>query len=188
MQHEPSAVVTPAVCIVTGPSGAGKSTVAGLLAQELSPAVHLHSDDFWHYIRSGHIPPHLPESQRQNEVVMDALAHAAFRYAGGGYHVFCDGVIGPWFLSVFRDAASAYDVELHYVVLRPDEATTIARATSRADGLTDIDVLVSLYHQFADLGDLEAHALDTTKLTADGTAAAVLTGMRNDTFRLPRRT
>ena len=77
--------------VLTGPPGAGKSTVARLLADALPFSVHLHSDDLWRYIRQGHIAPYLPQAHRQNQVVIDALAQAAFAYAAGGYHVICDG-------------------------------------------------------------------------------------------------
>ena len=41
------------VIVLAGPPGAGKSTVARLLADRRSPSVHLHCDDFWHYIVRG---------------------------------------------------------------------------------------------------------------------------------------
>ena len=72
--------------VLTGPPGAGKSTVARLLADALPFSVHLHSDDFWRYIRQGRIAPYLPAAHRQNQVVIDALTQAAFAYAAGGYH------------------------------------------------------------------------------------------------------
>jgi predicted kinase len=93
------------VIVLTGPPGAGKSTVAALLAAALDPSVHVYSDDFWHCIKRGAIPPYLPSSHRQNEVVVGVLAAAAFGYAAGGYHVVCDGIVGPWFLPPFRDQA-----------------------------------------------------------------------------------
>lgn len=42
--------------VLTGPPGAGKSTVAAILAESYSPSVHLHADDFWHFLRRGAIP------------------------------------------------------------------------------------------------------------------------------------
>jgi hypothetical protein len=47
---------------------------------------------------------YLPEAHRQNEIVIDVVAHTAFGYAGGGYQVICDSIIGLWFIDVFRAA------------------------------------------------------------------------------------
>jgi len=72
------------VIVLTGAPGAGKSTVARQLADRLLPSVHLHCDDFWHYIRQGRIAPYLREAHQQNQTVIDALAHAALTYAALG--------------------------------------------------------------------------------------------------------
>ena len=97
-----------AVVILTGPPGAGKSTVADILArQSETPTVHLHTDDFYdRYIKSGYILPWLPESQKQNETVTKAIAATAAAYAEGGYLTVIDGIVGPWFLAPFREAAA----------------------------------------------------------------------------------
>ena len=71
------------VIILTGPPGAGKTTLAARLVHS-TPAeavAHLHSDDFYDYIKKGFIAPWLKASQRQNEAVTDALSSedATFR-------------------------------------------------------------------------------------------------------------
>jgi chloramphenicol 3-O-phosphotransferase len=171
------------VLIVTGPPGAGKSTVADALAKSFSfPCVHLHSDDFWGAIKRGLIAPYLPEAHAQNRVVMDALAAAARCYARGGYFVVFDGVVGPWFLGRMRDLI---DVPLHYVVLRPDLCTTVARAQERTDRLREFGPIQNLHQQFANLGTLESHVIDTTGQSIAATVEAVRRGFSSGAFRLP---
>jgi len=67
------------IIIVSGPPGAGKSTVARRLSEgtESARAIHLHTDDFYGYIRKGYVEPWQPESSEQNAIVIDALAQTA---------------------------------------------------------------------------------------------------------------
>lgn len=166
------------VIVLTGPPGAGKSTVAGMLADRFTPSVHLHSDDFWLFIKKGRIAPYLPEAHQQNQTVLDVLATAAFGYASGGYHVIYDGVVGPWFIDLFRAAARRHAVPLSYVILRPSLDTTVERATGRTgEALTDPDPIRSLHQAFSDVGTYESHVLDSTGLTAEATVDAIMRGI-----------
>lgn len=164
------------IIVLSGPSGAGKSTVARILAgTRLSPSVHLHTDDFYAAVKQGFVAPYLPEARAQNETVTGVLARAAAGYAAGGYRTVVDGVVGPWYLPAYQEAADAAGVPLTYVVLRPDRETALARGTSRAGHpLTDGEVLGGIYDGFADLGPYERHVLDSGGLTAEQTAEAVL--------------
>ena len=157
--------------VLTGPPGAGKTTVATLLADQYSPSVHLHADDFWHVIRRGAVAPYRRQAHRQNTIVITALARAASAYAGGGYHVIVDGIIGPWFIELFRTAAEMPPDRIHYLILRPDEATTLRRAADRGDdALTALEPLRTMYRQFTELGSYERHVINSAGLTPAGTA------------------
>jgi predicted kinase len=178
--------VSGSVTILTGPSGAGKSTVARRVAASLNLSVHLHTDDFWDFIASGAILPYLPGSEAQNDTVLEATSAAAFAYAEGGYDVVADGVVGPWMLEHYRRAASRHpSVPLRYVVLRPALDVTLERAAARpAPALTDADVVADLWRKFADVGELEAHVVDTTDLDVDQAVAAVRAALSSKTFVL----
>lgn len=69
-------------------------------------------------------------------VVLQALAAAAFGYVEGGNQVVCDGIVGPWFIDLFRPVARERDLPLSYVVLLPGRAhhagTAYAPASSRS--------------------------------------------------------
>jgi len=173
------------VVVLSGPPGAGKSTVARLLADALDPSVHLHTDDFYRCIRQGWLAPYRPEAHRQNEVVVDVVAQAAFGYAAGGYQVVSDGVVGPWFLEPFRAAAARTGLELHYLVLRPDEATTVRRAVERGpEALTNPGPVRVMHGQFADLGPFEPHVLDSTGQEPAETVSAVLRALERGSCRV----
>lgn len=178
--------MTARMIILTGPPGAGKTTLAERLtaASPATAAAHLHSDDFFGYIRKGFIAPWLTASARQNAAITEALAASACAYARAGIEVVLDGIVGPWFLGDYRDAAAASGVELHYVVLRLALETARVRARERAAAPL-ADYPKNIHRQLSDLGDLEGHALVIDGLTADEAFSRVAEGLASGRFRLP---
>lgn len=156
------------VVIVSGPPGSGKSTVAEALAGDAERGVHLESDRFYRWIRSGFVGPHLPEAHAQNTTVMDAVADAAATYAEGGYTVVWDGIVGPWFLDRVLARFAARGVRVRYLVIRADRETALARVRER-DGTVDTSGAEVMWNQFADLGPLESHVV-----SGDGSLSDVL--------------
>jgi cytidylate kinase len=174
------------VTILTGPPAAGKTTVAELLAVSASvPTVHLMTDLFYRSIRSGFVLPFLPEAQRQNEVVIEAIVGTVATFAHGGYDVVVDGIVGPWFLPPFCALLESDDLTVSYVVLRPDLDTTLSRAKERVgQELKDVDAITGLHSAFAQLGKLEHHAIDTSELSAEQTSAEVRRILASGSYRL----
>lgn len=103
----------------------------------------MHTDDFFHYLSKGAIPPHLPESNKQNLVVIEAFLEAAKRYARGGYDVIVDGIVGPWFLEPWK-ALAQEDYEVHYIVLR---ASMEIRLRSKLKSVLIVQYLKILYNR-----------------------------------------
>ena len=128
--------------------------------------MHMHTDDFFHYLSKGAIPPHLPESNEQNLVVIEAFLEAAKRYARGGYDVIVDGIVGPWFLEPWR-ALVREDYEVHYIVLRASKEETMKRAVER------VELVETMWEQFCNLGIYESNVIETTNYSIQEVVFAV---------------
>jgi hypothetical protein len=89
-----------------------------------------------------------------------------------------EGIIGPWHLDIALDELRAADAPINYVVLRPELETCLSRAKDREGdervsghpALTEEQPIRQMWRAFADLGDYEHHAIDTT-LDSAGDAA-----------------
>lgn len=153
------------IIVITGAPGTGKTTTASAVAKEsdLEKSVHMHTDDFYHYLSKGAIPPHLPESNEQNLIVIEAFLEAAKRYARGGYDVIVDGIIGPWFLKPWQSLVREH-YEVHYIILRASKEETLKRAVERSklDRKTNIELVETMWEQFCNLGIYESNVIDTT--------------------------
>jgi hypothetical protein len=168
--------------VVTGPPGAGKSTVAAALATRFDPSVLVAGDAFYGFLASGAVAPWLPESAAQNEVVTQASAAAAGRFARGGYATIFDGIIGPWFLPTF---VTATDLEcLHYVVLLPSlERCLHGVATRVGHGFDDVAATEKMHGEFA-RADVDArHVLTDPPDGVDAVAELIAAGIRRGAFR-----
>ncbi len=164
------------IVVVTGPPGTGKTTVSNIVAENIifRQTVNMATDDFYHYLRNGAIPPFEEGADRQNLVVIEAFLEAAKRFARGGYTVIVDGIIGPWFLNPWLKAAEE-GYEIYYIVLRAEKEETLKRATGRTklDRKTNVQLVETMWEQFSGLGQYEQNVLDTTLLTPEGAAEKI---------------
>jgi adenylate kinase family enzyme len=160
------------ILILTGPPGVGKTTIAGILAGRNGPSVHLEADTFFRFIRSGYVEPWKAESHEQNEMVMRIVAEAASGYARAGYFTIVDGIVIPgWFFEPLRDALCDLGHRVAFAVLRVPRSVCVARVNEREGGsISDPDAIGQIWQGFAELGDLERHAIDVDDQSPEGTA------------------
>jgi predicted kinase len=161
------------VLILTGAPGTGKTTTASILAGRSPAAVHLETDTFFHFIRSGYIEPWKPESHAQNQVAMGIAGEAAAAYAAAGYFTVVEGIVLPrWFLAPFRDTLRRAGFRVVYVVLRAPLPICLDRV-ERRDGAIDAEAVTKIWSEFEDLGEFEPHALDVSERSPEEAANTI---------------
>ena len=150
------------VLILTGPPGAGKTTTAPTRRRRRASSssrvrlvLSLHPCRVRRALEA--------DSDEQNTIVTRIVADAAAGHADAGYFTIIDGIISPrWFFEPLRDALQASGHDVAYAVLRAPLAVWVSRAASRdASRLIDPAVIEQLWRDFADLGALERHAIDS---------------------------
>jgi hypothetical protein len=158
--------------IVTGPPGAGKSTVSRRLADAFDPSVVVEGDAFFGFLASGAIQPWLPESDAQNEIVTEAAAVCAGRFALD-YPTLYDGVVGPWFLPTFAGASGLASLE--YVMLLPSVERCLEGVRTRLNHVfTDEDATRKMHHEFANAAIDAAHVVVDPPDGVDAVAELIL--------------
>lgn len=174
--------LTGAVVVVTGPPGAGKSTATGHLVTRVERGVLLDGDSFFTAVTTGWVEPWKPAAGPQNQTVIDALGAAAARYARGGYAVFVEGIVGPWFLDRFR---AEIEGPVHYVVLRPNKHAAFARASQRpATRGSSAAAVAKMYDEFASVGVYERCVVDNSMHTLAETVRTIAEGLAAGRFRV----
>lgn len=139
-------VVVGEVIVVTGPPGAGKSVVAEKLADLFDPSALVSGDNFFGYLRNGALRPWLEDAHAQNTAVVEAAAAATGRLAALCDVVY-DGVLGPWSLADFLEAARLDSV--HYAVLLPPVELCLERVRTRqGHGFNDRAAAESMWWAF----------------------------------------
>lgn len=180
------------IVIVSGACGTGKSAVSKLLAEKSSCqfTVRIHTDDFYEYIKKGYIDPWNDEAGDQNEVVINSVAASVKEFLAGGYEVYVDGVIGPWFLAQWLKLADeGFDVR--YVVLRPDEESTVFRAANREQRTEfplDEEAVRKMWRMFSELGEYEANVVDNSNQTVSESVETIQKLLEDGRFRIGEHT
>lgn len=174
------------ILIVTGPAASGKTSVALRLAETSEErSVHLHTDDFFHALKVGRLRGWEDGAEPQHQVAFEAVASAASAYASGGYFVVLDSFIRLDYLEVVKDVINVNEIALHYVALRPSLSETRLRSSKREENKRHRDeVLDELHGAFNDLGVLESHVVDNTKLSVSQTAETIRVRMDRRELRI----
>ncbi len=164
---------TGSITLITGAMAAGKSTTAQMLAEQLTPSLHLRGDVFRKMIVQGREDMHANASPRaldQLRLRYKAAADVAQRYSDAGFHViYQDTIVGP----ILDEVLGLY-ASLNVVVLHP--SATVIQA--REDGREKTAYSGFTVAEFSRLVDTETPRrgfwLDNRDLTVEQTVDRIL--------------
>ena len=114
------------------------------------------------------------------------MAASARQFAKSGYEVYVDGVLGPWFLKPWIKKAKN-GVDVRYIILRPDEETTVFRAAERQQREyfpLDAEIIKNVWGSFNNLGEYESHVLDTTGQTVEESTGIIQDMLTRNKYRI----
>jgi cytidylate kinase len=174
------------ITIISGGLGTGKTTLSRALAYATPAGLHLITDTFYHF-PAYPLDPTTSESHAQNTTIMTAIGRAAGAFVEGGYDVFLDGVVGPWFLpTLLRACDAGAGAGVEYVILQATLEEALARVLRR-DGPATRARVYAMHEAFAAVEGYAKHCIDTTARSAEAVRAEFLQRRRNGEFLLDPR-
>jgi cytidylate kinase len=172
------------ITIVSGCLGTGKTTLSKALAHAEPAGLHLVTDTFYQF-PAHPLDPTTPEAHEQNSTIMKAIGRATAAFVKGGYDVFLDGVVGPWFLPTLLHEWDAM-ARVEYVILRATLEEELARVLLREGPRTSARVH-AMHEAFADLEGYAKHCIETTARPVEEVRAECIQRRRRGEFLLAPR-
>lgn len=175
---------TTPIVLLTGPPGGGKSTVGRLVATAFERSVHIEADVIRESIVGGFVGPTPdmfgPEGVAQFALQREIVIEWATRKARAGYvPIVDDAPIPPGeFERQYEPLLSSPAV--HPVILRADAEVVRSRIRSRGGRFDEIliDVVDDALGMLDDLDQDRWHTVDSTGLTVEEAAAAIVASVR----------
>lgn len=171
----------PKVILVTGIMASGKSTVAQLLAERMNPSVHLRGDMFRKMIVNNRreMTPDAGEAQlEQLRLRYRLAAQAARTYAEAGFTVIVQDVVVGKVLDDFITYMTYRP--FHVAVLCPEPGAVAEREANRGKKGYGAWTVEALDHVLREETPKVGIWLDSTRLTAEETAAELLKRLEGD--------